>query len=431
MRKLKLLILSIVSFVIMPMFAFASGGISPSTNAINLTEGGSTTFTVKATNAVGRIDISTSNSSVASINVTSKWLENDSVTVTVTAGSAGSANIVVKLTDAATFDEEELTGSYTIKVNVTAKQTETKPETKPNKLTTPTQDTRSQNNELDTISVDGYELTKIENEKTYILNVSNGVDKIVINATAKDEKATVTGAGEKNLEIGENSFEIVITSESGKKNKIVVKVTRKDAYYIEDLKDALNSSDSQIDIILNANKITKDIIDSIKNSNKIISFDKYDENKLLLYSWLINSKKIKNSNEFNTNINITENNDKLDKLTNYANGLYISFEHKGELPEGTKVKLFVGNKYKNGDLLNFYYYNEKDNKLELIKKDITVKDGYVEIDMNHCSNYYLTKAEFNKKNSNPFIAISIVELGLIISMIAFYIIKNKKDNRIS
>ena len=431
MRKLKLLILSIVSFVIMPMFAFASGGISPSTNTINLTEGGSTTFTVKATNAVGRIDISTSNSSVASINVTSKWLENDSVTVTVTAGSAGSANIVVKLTDAATFDEEELTGSYTIKVNVTAKQTETKPETKPNKPTTPTQDTRSQNNELDTISVDGYELTKIENENTYILNVSNGVDKIVINATAKDEKATVTGAGEKNLEIGENSFEIVITSESGKKNIIIVKVTRKDAYYIEDLKDALNSSDSQIDIILNANKITKDIINSIKNSNKIISFDKYDENKLLLYSWLINSKKIKNSNEFNTNINITENNDKIDKLTNYANGLYISFEHKGDLPEGTKVKLFVGNKYKNGDLLNFYYYNEKDNKLELIKKDITVKDGYVEIDMNHCSNYYLTKAEFNKKNSNPFIAISIVELGLIISMTAFYIIKNKKDNRIS
>lgn len=427
MRKLKLLILSIVSFVIMPMFAFASGGISPSTNAINLTEGGSTTFTVKATNAVGRIDISTSNSSVASINVTSKWLENDSVTITVTSGSAGSANIVVKLTDAATFDEEELTGSYTIKVNVTAKQTETKP----NKPTKPTQDTRSQNNELDTISVDGYELTKIENEKTYILNVSNGVDKIVINATAKDEKATVTGAGEKNLEIGENSFEIVITSESGKKNIIIVKVTRKDVYYIEDLKDALNSSDSQIDIILNANKITKDIIDSIKNSNKIISFDKYDENKLLLYSWLINSKKIKNSNEFNTNVNITENSDKIDKLTNYANGLYISFEHKGDLPEGTKVKLFVGNKYKNGDLLNFYYYNEKDNKLELIKKDITVKEGYVEIDMNHCSNYYLTKADFNKKNSNPFIAISIVELGLIISMTVFYIIKNKKDNRTS
>lgn len=427
MKKLKLLILSIVSFVIMPMFAFASGGISPSTNAINLTEGGSTTFTVKATNAVGRIDISTSNSSVASINVTSKWLENDSVTITVTSGSAGSANIVVKLTDAATFDEEELTGSYTIKVNVTAKQTETKP----NKPTKPTQDTRSQNNELDTISVDGYELTKIENEKTYILNVSNGVDKIVINATAKDEKATVTGAGEKNLEIGENSFEIVITSESGKKNIIIVKVTRKDVYYIEDLKDALNSSDSQIDIILNANKITKDIIDSIKNSNKIISFDKYDENKLLLYSWLINSKKIKNSNEFNTNVNITENSDKIDKLTNYANGLYISFEHKGDLPEGTKVKLFVGNKYKNGDLLNFYYYNEKDNKLELIKKDITVKDGYVEINMNHCSNYYLTKADFNKKNSNPFIAISIVELGLIISMTVFYIIKNKKDNRTS
>lgn len=427
MRKLKLLILSIVSFVIMPMFAFASGGISPSTNAINLTEGGSTTFTVKATNAVGRIDISTSNSSVASINVTSKWLENDSVTITVTSGSAGSANIVVKLTDAATFDEEELTGSYTIKVNVTAKQTETKP----NKPTKPTQDTRSQNNELDTISVDGYELTKMENEKTYILNVSNGVDKIVINATAKDEKATVTGAGEKNLEIGENSFEIVITSESGKKNIIIVKVTRKDVYYIEDLKDALNSSDSQIDIILNANKITKDIIDSIKNSNKIISFDKYDENKLLLYSWLINSKKIKNSNEFNTNVNITENSDKIDKLTNYANGLYISFEHKGDLPEGTKVKLFVGNKYKNGDLLNFYYYNEKDNKLELIKKDITVKDGYVEINMNHCSNYYLTKADFNKKNSNPFIAISIVELGLIISMTVFYIIKNKKDNRTS
>ena len=73
------------------------------------------------------------------------------------------------------------------------------------------------------------------------------------------------------------------------------------------------------------------------------------------------------------------------------------------------------NKYVNENIFNGFY----------------VKDGYVEIDMNHCSNYYLTKAEFDKKNSNPFIAISIVELGLIISMTAFYIIKNKKYNRIS
>ena len=69
---------------------------------------------------------------------------------------------------------------------------------------------------------------------------------------------------------------------------------------------------------------------------------------------------------------MTENEKEIYKLSNYANGLYVSFKHKGDLPRGTKVKLFVGDKFENGNVLNIYEYNSTDKKLNFIKDNIKV-----------------------------------------------------------
>ena len=39
--------------------------------------------------------------------------------------------------------------------------------------------------------------------------------------------------------VGENNCEVIVTSESGEQNKINIKVTRKDAYYLDDLETLL------------------------------------------------------------------------------------------------------------------------------------------------------------------------------------------------
>ena len=115
---------------------YAKGSVKPSKTSITIEEGGSSTFKITASNAAGRVDISTSNSSVASINVTNKWLDNNSVTVTVKGKSVGTATITVKLSDVATYDKEPLTNTYKITVKV--------------------KEPKSKNNNLSSISEDGY-----------------------------------------------------------------------------------------------------------------------------------------------------------------------------------------------------------------------------------------------------------------------------------
>lgn len=87
----------------------------------------------------------------------------------------------------------------------------------------------SSNNNLSSISIDGtpilnfdedtliYTLTAVENSKT----------SIEISAETEDAKATVIGTGTKELNVGENSFNIVVTAEDGTQKTYVVKVERK------------------------------------------------------------------------------------------------------------------------------------------------------------------------------------------------------------
>lgn len=98
---------------------------------------------------------------------------------------------------------------------------------KNDKNDTKTETAKSKNTKVKEISVDGYKLTKID-DNNYTLSVENEVDKIKVKVVAEDTKATVSGAGEKELEVGENKIEITITAEDGSTNKITIKVTRKE-----------------------------------------------------------------------------------------------------------------------------------------------------------------------------------------------------------
>ena len=134
MKKLK----AILSALIMGVFAvssnaMAAGGIGVSTGSLSMTTGGSASFTVSASNAAGRVDISSSNSGVARVSIGSVFLDNSSSTVTVTGVAAGTATITIRATDMTTYDDENITGATrTVSVTVNA------PAPAPNPTPTPT-----------------------------------------------------------------------------------------------------------------------------------------------------------------------------------------------------------------------------------------------------------------------------------------------------
>ena len=387
--KKNILKLLILVFLLIPLKILAAGDITVSPTSITIEEGSSKTITITANNAIGDVSIKSSNSKIAKVS-TGEWKtgmveanEKKTGKITIKGVSVGKTTIVFTL-DAATFDGNDLSGKTRIVDVVVTKKT-----SKPS--TGKTDNIKSTNNKLEEISVSGYKLTKV-NDNNYTLNVNNSVKNITISARAEDSKAKVSGTGNYNLKTGENKIEIVITSESGNKNKIIVKVNRGEKTF----KDILIDSEvNNIDIsLLNYGLITKEYLDIIKDNKRIISFDYKDESGKLLYSWIINGNEIKEYNEFITTVKFnSEYEYEIVKLNNRTSGKYVSFVHDDVLPKGTKIKLYVGNIIKDSDKAFVYSYNPNDNKLELKDEFIPVENGYVTIDIKKCNDLFIT----NKK----------------------------------
>ena len=106
--------------ILAPLKAYAAGGFSVSAQEITLHPGESTSFAITASNSAGKIDLLSSDTSVASIDSESIFLDMDSEDVTINAHNIGTTTITVSASsNFATYDEEILEGqSYAITVNV-------------------------------------------------------------------------------------------------------------------------------------------------------------------------------------------------------------------------------------------------------------------------------------------------------------------------
>jgi hypothetical protein len=109
MKKLLLLIFSLI--LIVPCSVYAAGGLTVSNTSVTIVKGSSATITVTASNAAGRVDISSSGSAISAVSK-SEWLENSSTSITFTGVTAGTAYIYVNPSDMATFDEAAINDGY-------------------------------------------------------------------------------------------------------------------------------------------------------------------------------------------------------------------------------------------------------------------------------------------------------------------------------
>ena len=192
------------------------------------------------------------------------------------------------------------------------------------------------------------------------------------------------------------------------------------------------NKENDINVIDVNSKISKEEIAKIKESKKIFRLNYYDENKKLIYSWIINGKEIKDSKEFTTTITFTtENVKEIYKLSNYADGVYINFGHSGDLPTGTKIKLYVGDKFEKESIVKVYHYNDTKKSLDLIKDNLKVSDVYIEFDIDHRSEYFVTMSTIENiskeeiSSVNIFMIFAIIESVIIISLVVMIFIKLK------
>lgn len=217
----------------------ATGALSTSASKVYVGDSFTTTvYTISA--AAWNIHVSASGPvSGCSINEVGDTGDesNKNKTFTATCKATGTGTITISLSGdvSQAMDNHDITNSPlsgTKTVTVTEKPA---PAPTPTPTPTPTpakeetkkEEVKSDNNKLKEISVEGFELLKID-DNNYSLTVTNDVEKINISATAEDAKAVVIGIGEKELTVGENNIEVVVTSEDGKQNKISLKIIRKE-----------------------------------------------------------------------------------------------------------------------------------------------------------------------------------------------------------
>ena len=167
---------------------------------------------------------------------------------------------------------------------------------------------KSTNNDLKSLSVDGYDISPKFDEDTleYTVTLESNVEKIKINASKKDSYASISGTGEKEVQEGTNKFEIIVTSETGNSkvyilnaivqdsNPIIKKIDRKE-YSVVKRASALtkpaNFTDTtvtidEIEIPAFYNESTKITLIGLKDESGTIYLFKYDDNNLVKYETL-------------------------------------------------------------------------------------------------------------------------------------------------
>ncbi len=250
--------------------------------------GNSVKVTVEASGLTGRFDITSSNGNVLA-GGDSKWLENSSVDVYFTANQVGSATIIVNATNVSDANGDDFTGSRSITINVIKKNTTTPIEI--NK-------TYSSNNNLKSLSIDGYELNPAFNKDTleYTIELTPGTEKINVKAVAEHNNATIKGVGEVQVSEGANTINIVVTAENGneKTYKIKANMEEKDPIEVEingkkyrviKKRELIGAKDgykedtvkiSDFDIPALYNEVTKITLVGLKNSDGDIGLYAYD-----------------------------------------------------------------------------------------------------------------------------------------------------------
>ncbi len=88
----------------------------------------------------------------------------------------------------------------------------------------------SKNNNLSSLSVEGYTLSPNFNKNTLEYNVElpNGVTKIKINGSKEDGTASINGLGEHNVSEGKNRIEIKVTAQNGSVKTYIINATVKE-----------------------------------------------------------------------------------------------------------------------------------------------------------------------------------------------------------
>ena len=221
MKKIKILLFTLMSLFLMPLFVSAASGNVTISSTNQVVSGNKITVTVKISSSVSMVSweaqlgydsdylqLTSANTEAGGVkmaNSSASGTKSKSYTFTFKAKKTGSTKLyMVNYMAIANDDMSEIdlsANSKTISI-ITQEQLEA---------------SYSKDNNLKGLEVEGFEITPEFNKDTlnYSVTVPEGTKMVNIKATKNDSRATITGDGEVELVEGANNLKIVVRAENG------------------------------------------------------------------------------------------------------------------------------------------------------------------------------------------------------------------------
>ena len=222
--------------------------LSISTSKSSVAPGETFTVTVTLNEAAGPISATTSGGTGSA----SQWLENSSFSFTCTAGSSGSVTITASGTVGDFTTETDISIEKTKSVAIIQPTPEPTPtpepeptptpepeptptpsnntsnNTKPNTNTSTPTVKKSSNSNLESLQIaEGvFSPEFAKNVYEYAITVPNEITKLNISASQEHSRATVKVVGNNELQVGDNTVEIIVTAEDGSTSTYKIYATR-------------------------------------------------------------------------------------------------------------------------------------------------------------------------------------------------------------
>lgn len=271
-------------------------------------------------------------------------------TWTFTAKGSGSASFSVPSIVVYSFDDESkmsIGGSTSTSINVVKPSSGGGSNGGGNYPTT--QYKYSDDNNLGSLNIEGFDLNFDSSVTEYSITVSNDTKTVKIGASASDGKATVDGIGDYDVKEGSNDINVVVTAENGDKKTYKITVVVKELDPIE-----VQVGDKKFSVVRKADKLPK-ANSTYKQSTILIKGESVpcyhseitdiyliglvsDKGKTSLYNYDSKNDKFSVYNEIN------------------IGGLYISLIDNKDVPVGYKTGMVkIGDKEYNGYLKDGSY----------------------------------------------------------------------------
>ena len=148
------------------------------------------------------------------------------------------------------------------------------------------------------------------------------------------------------------------------------------------------------------------------------------------YSWTFDGKELKEAEDLDLNLDISDEMPQEYRQQLSGAALYLSFDHEGKLPAEAEMYVQVSSAFDDGESLKLYRCGGEDGTAEPAAEDITVENGYVTFNIDHCSSYILTDGDLSQPSGSfTGVILMIIAAAVVVAVVLFLLFRRKKQGQ--